>query len=270
MRAPAYKQRVIRLLRSTGLLPMMESLRLRLVMRGSNRNQFLREHGEVPLPPDEISYDAYGNLNWHAYWTSGRDGAAFVAGIIHQHFRTGRVLEWGCGPGRVIRHLPPLLPGCEIFGTDYNGESIDWCAANLQGIKFTRNGTAPPQPFPDAHFDCIYCLSVFTHLSEELHYLWASELVRLLKPGGILICTFHGSSTREWLLPEEKARFDSGRLVIRDGVGVGTRCFLAYQPESFVRNSLLRGLEVLDHKAGNTQPFGYQDVWVARKPLVTG
>jgi SAM-dependent methyltransferase len=267
LRMPAYKQRVISLIRRAGLLGTAERLRLRWTVLRGNRAQFLREHADVSLPPDESSYDAYGHLSWTGYWNGGRDAASFIAALVLSHRSEGRILEWGCGPGRVIRHLPALLPGWEIFGTDRNAQSINWCASNIVGIGFAKNNDVPPLPFPDAHFDCIYNISVFTHLSEEQHYLWAAELVRLLRPGGVLICTVHGDACKDFLLPDEMAQFESGRLVIRDGVDPGSRCFLAYHPQSFVRNRLLRGLQVIEHQPGKTHPLGYQDLWIARKPI---
>ncbi len=42
--------------------------------------------------------------------------------------------------------------------------------------------------FPDAYFDCIYCVSVIEHTGE--HERITSEFYRLLKPGGLLVATF--------------------------------------------------------------------------------
>jgi SAM-dependent methyltransferase len=264
---PTYRQLAVSLLRHAGLLAGAEWLRMRWAIIRSNRSEFLHDHGEVALPPDQSSYDAYGSLNWSNYWNSGRAAARFIADCVRSYGSQGRILEWGCGPGRIIRHLPALLNGWEMFGTDYNAQSIEWCAANVSGATFAKNEDLPPLPFPSGHFDCIYSVSVFTHLSEDQHYLWIEELTRLLKPGGALICTLHGEACKDYLLPREVAQFESGRLVIRDGVQRGSRCFLAYHPEPFVKDSLLRGLQIIEHRRGNTHPLGYQDLWIARKVI---
>jgi hypothetical protein len=58
-------------------------------------------------------------------------------------------------------------------------------------------------PLPPAHMmvlvagsDCIYAISVFTHLSAELQDLWMKELRRIVRPGGHLLITTHGESFR--------------------------------------------------------------------------
>jgi len=113
-------------------------------------------------------------------------------------------LDWGCGPARIIRHLPKLLPNTSLYGTDYNAKSIAWNKANFQKISFELNNINPPTSFEDGFFDAIYGLSIFTHLSEENHFNWISELYRISSPGAILILTTHGQAYREKLLPADK------------------------------------------------------------------
>ena len=53
------------------------------------------------------------------------------------------------------------------------------------------NGETPPLPFPNEHFDLIWAVSVFTHLTA--HWAdWLVELHRLLTPDGRLVATFLG------------------------------------------------------------------------------
>jgi len=39
----------------------------------------------------------------------------------------------------------------------------------------------------------VYAISVFTHLNEELQFLWLDELKRITKPNGILLLTLHNT-----------------------------------------------------------------------------
>ena len=102
------------------------------------------------------------------------------------------VLEWGCGPGRVIRHLPALLNEATIIGSDFNSESIDWCSKHILDVTFVKNELEPPLPFEKNLFDFIYAISVFTHLSESSCHQWIDELVRIIKPNGILMIWTNG------------------------------------------------------------------------------
>jgi SAM-dependent methyltransferase len=261
------KQAALHLLQRARLLEAVDRLRYRRQARASRtgREAFERAHPGVALPPERAAYDAYGSLDWEGYWRSGQQIAAYLASHIRRYAEQGRVLEWGCGPARIIRHLPALLgEGWELHGSDYNPDSVSWCAAHIPGVRFAKNDLAPPFRYPDAHFSCVYAVSVFTHLSEEMHYAYAHELRRILRPGGVLICTLHGDETRPWLLDSERAAYDRGQLVVRSAVGEGTRTYLAYHPATFVRERLFGGFEVLHHATASEAPFVRQDVWVGQ------
>jgi SAM-dependent methyltransferase len=262
------KQRTLQVLRQSGLLPLAESVRFRLEAhrRRDGRAAFARTHGPILLPPDDVAYDAYGSLDWDFYWGFGVHIGDLLAPRIRALAPAGRLLEWGCGPARIIRHLPPRLGGgWEVHGSDANPRSIAWCTRALPGIHFAANGPEPPLPYPAAFFDCVYTVSVFTHLSEDQHDRWASELMRVIKPGGLLLCTLNGNGARGLLLPSEVADYDAGRLVVRGHVAGGTRCFVAWHPPAYVRDHLLRDLEILEHQPA-PNPFGErQDLWIARR-----
>ncbi len=43
--------------------------------------------------------------------------------------------------------------------------------------------------FPDASFDVVLAISIFTHFTEEEQFAWLAEIRRLLRPGGLLVAT---------------------------------------------------------------------------------
>jgi len=105
----------------------------------------------------------------------------------------------------------------------------------------------------------LYCISVFTHLSQEMHFKWIEEIRRVLKPGGLFIGSFHGDEACGNLLPAEKARYLRGELVTRGNVKEGSRIYTAYHSDAFVGKELLAGFE-LARKADAA--FG-QTLWCA-------
>src|SRR5262249_13656986 len=157
------KQQALQLLRHARLLETADAARFRWLARNSNasRAAFAATFGDAPLPPDDIAYDAYGTLDWSFYWGFGKLIAEFLAPRVRAHAPGGgRVLEWGCGPARIIRHLPPILgPAWRVSGSDANAKTIRWCAGHLRDIDFVENGPAPPLPFADATFDGAYAVS---------------------------------------------------------------------------------------------------------------
>jgi ubiquinone/menaquinone biosynthesis C-methylase UbiE len=116
-------------------------------------------------------------------------------------------------------------------------------------------------------FEAVYCSSVFTHLSEAMHYMWLRELVRVLKPDGVLIFTAQGDRMRDRLLPDELRVYEEGRLVVRQSKVEGSRTFSAYQSPAFVMKQLIPstpGLELIAHDT--ERPLAaIQDIWVVRK-----
>lgn len=267
----AAKERIVATLRALGLLQLVNEVRfVGVAARAAADNKAFRaEHPGEAFPPLRLAYDAYGHVGLRDYHASGLRHAEFVAGLLRRHAGPGplTVLEWGCGPARVIRHLPALLGAQHRFvGTDYNPATIAWCRAAIPGIRFETNRLEPPLPLGAASIDGAYALSVFTHLSEPMHLAWRDELLRVLKPGGLLVATTHGDWYRErHLLPGEREAYDAGRLVVRGQVREGKKWFAAFHSPAWVRATLLRGFDILEHLPSPLPNSIEQDVWVARR-----
>jgi SAM-dependent methyltransferase len=270
------KQPLQAALRNWGILQAVDDLRfLGCWARNYRRNRaFLKANKNFPVPPHYIAYDAYGNLDWNCYKQSGLDGAEFLSNLIRKHLPAGgnervKVLEWGCGAARILRHLPLHLgEQYELTGSDYNEHSIAWCRRNIPNARFVQNRLTPPLPFADDSFDAVYALSVLTHLSEELNFAWLNELIRVTRKDGIILLTIKGDSYRNVLLAGELRAFNDGELVVRDRVKEGKKMFGAFHSSRFVRNCFLRHADVVLHVPDGF-PHMLQDVWLIRnnKPL---
>jgi len=261
----AFVLRRIHLLRFADHLMFVGSV---LKNRKSN-HRFVREHPDFVPPPAHLAYDAYNHTNWQAYYDTGLRHSDLISDLVREHVseKDISICEWGCGPGRVIRHLAHI-PGfrrIERSGTDQNEDSVNWCAKSIGNVRFVKNGLEPPLPLETEVFDCVYAISVFTHLSERMHYAWIDELFRTIKPNGILIFTTHGDRSANRLLPAEKARYDSGSLVIRGQIEEGKKYFLAYHPPAFIRRKLLKDYVVIKHIENPAAYQSEQDVWVVKK-----
>jgi SAM-dependent methyltransferase len=241
----------------------------RLALTAGSNRRFRASHPDFATPPLPVLWDAQATTDLAEYKRSGEEAAALYWELIRPHLdaspaRLARVCEWGCGPGRILRHLPGFAAGksVEFFGSDYNRGSIEWCRAQLPGITFLLNDLAPPLPVVDGFFDLVFCRSVFTHLSAEMHDRWIAELRRAVRPEGIVILTTHGDAYRPRLTRQERDRYDAGQLVVRTLAAEGRKLFAAFHPPAFVRANLLSGLSLLEHRAGQ----GTQDIWVTRRP----
>ena len=230
---------------------------------------FRKEHPEFILPPEFFIYETY-RLNYKWYYDDGKNTANELVTLFSKHFDIKRagasILDWGCGPGRVVRHFPSLLPDAEIYGTDYNEEYIKWCSENLRRINFSINKVDPPTNFNEAFFDAVTGLSIFTHLSEANHFNWITELHRIIKPGGGLYVTTQGNAYYSKLTAVEKAQFDSNLPVIRKFMDEGNRLYSSFQPADFMKKIIdgkFQVFEFIEGKIENNEPE--QDIWLLRK-----
>lgn len=264
------KGQLSNLLRNFGLIYFTDRVRYHL-QKFENRkvnNDFKIWNPAVKLPPDYLIYESF-QLNYKKYYTQGIETAKWLTDHFKKHIelKDKKILDWGCGPGRIIRHLPNVVGnGCEYFGTDYNEKSIEWCSQNLEGIHFNKNSLTANLPYEDNFFYVIYGISIFTHLSEQLHYDWYKELFRTLKPNGIMFLTTQGDNFKIKLTDPELEKYNSNELVVRGKVKEGHRTYSAFHPPKFMQN-LFKNAQILEHietKPENAQSIP-QDIWIIKK-----
>ena len=153
-----------------------------------------RVGGAAAFPPDVLEANPWLHDPVETYQRLGvaiRDHilAALPAGWSPEN---KRVLDFGCGSGRVLRHFAELSETVELWGCDIDRASVEWLQANLSPpLRVLSNGAGPPLELPSGQFDLIYAVSVFTHLTDEWSS-WLLEMRRLLKPDGLLVATFLG------------------------------------------------------------------------------
>ena len=103
----------------------------------------------------------------------GGGGRAQYRGVLETlpedfDFEGKRILDFGCGAGRVLRHFMQRPEPLELWGCDVHAPSIEWIQENLSPpIHAFANDTLPPLALDDGSIDLVYALSVFTHLAED-------------------------------------------------------------------------------------------------------
>lgn len=162
---------------------------------------------ELPIPPREL---------WLGYHYTIQS-AAQVATMLEIASKSGykpapghRILDLGCGAGRMIRYLRPYADFCEIWGADISAAHIIWCKQNLSPpFNFVNTTKTPHLPFEDKSFDFIYCGSLFTHI-DDLADAWLLELKRILAPDGRIYLTIHDEHSLELI---ERSPLSGGSVV---------------------------------------------------------
>jgi SAM-dependent methyltransferase len=151
----------------------------------------------------EVGYDEYD-------WVGGECRRLILSVLPGDWTFSGkRVLDFGCGAGRVIRHFAEEARSADFTGCDIDPASIDWAEGHLDPpFRFLSTGESPPLPLEASSFDLIYGMSIFTHLTDSWS-AWLLELRRLLKPNGVLVLSFLGQRAIELITGE---RYDDANF----------------------------------------------------------
>jgi ubiquinone/menaquinone biosynthesis C-methylase UbiE len=170
-------------------------------------------------PPPMLRYRVHRSFDERGYEDMGRVLARAIVDLCRDEgiaLEQRDVMDFACGPGRVIRCFHELAPTARLVGSDIDGEAIDWAKTNLGDIaSFDVNRPAPPIDFADASFDVIYSISLFTHIDERSQDVWLGELARLLSPGGALVVSVHGRFTMPACTDDERARLERQGIAFR-------------------------------------------------------
>jgi SAM-dependent methyltransferase len=130
-----------------------------------------------------------------------------------------RVLDFGCGSARVLRHFAAEATRAEFIGCDIDSRSIEWAEHHLTPpFRFLRNGLTPPLGLGAASLDLVLAFSVFTHISDAWAE-WLTEVHRLLAPDGLLLASFLGEGMWEASVREEYEEDEVGMAVLRSWDG---------------------------------------------------
>lgn len=216
-----------------------------------------RETDGSVVPPPRLRYRVHGRFDAQSYLAVARTIASDVRAAVELTGRDlysfERVLDFGCGSGRVLWNFRDHPASCTFVGTDIDREAIAWCRGHLSAIaRFDTNDPLPPTRYSEGEFDLIYGVSVFTHLDEEYQNAWLTELQRITKPGGHLVLTIHGTvSARKLPSAQEAALATSGFLFVTHETGWMKRDGLpdyyqvAFHTQEYVRREWGKFFDIL-------------------------
>jgi SAM-dependent methyltransferase len=242
-----------------------------------------------PVPPHELRSIVAAPSEPVFLWTGAYDAKHFH-GMFQTYWRGSserpRVLDFGCGCGRMTRFLGQH-PNLSVQGSDINTGLVEWCRANLDDVETSENGALPPLDRQTGSVDFLYSLSIFTHLSETAMKAWLSEIARVLDREGIAVITTHGHAALDIIAsseqhqsmfrvnPAEVAEIKSnlastGYKYLRYDVDVlaaadaGDDYGNSFADHDFIRREWPKaGLEVVDILPGGLR--GWQDAIILRK-----
>ncbi|HPS62241.1 MAG TPA: class I SAM-dependent methyltransferase [Bacteroidales bacterium] len=165
----------------------------------------VRVDGSV-IPSRTMSLAGPTFATYRLYLESAEKEAKRLTGPL-QGQPGSRILDLGCGMGRLPTGIIRIGGRMDYTGIDVDEPSIRWCRKyiakhrpdfrflhlniyneryNLRGGKL---GDLYRFPFPDAGFDIIYLFSVFSHTTEEDMMIYLREFNRILQDDGLAFFT---------------------------------------------------------------------------------
>jgi SAM-dependent methyltransferase len=173
--------------------------------------------GSLPLPPVELMrrvapLDSDGG-EAADYEAAGLRIKEFIRSQLPAgwSWEGKRVLDFGCGAGRVLRHFASEAESGEFWGSEIDEASVRWIERHLSPpFNVVLHGESPPLRVPDGYFDLTYAMSVFTHITQEWS-AWLVDLHRSLAPEGLLLATFLGP---DMIAPLAGERWSDDRIAI--------------------------------------------------------
>jgi len=169
-------------------------------------NQQVTSHDAQHDPPAHLQERVGGTRDFQSM---GTQVASLIMSCVSKYksvTAARRILDWGCGCGRVIGEMMKFVSPATLTGCDIDTEAIAWNKGHIPGPTFDRIDPYPPTAYSTGTFDLIYGISVMTHLDEQTQLSWLQELSRIASPGGIVALTVIGENLRKANMPTELAK----------------------------------------------------------------
>jgi len=99
-----------------------------------------------------------------------------------------RILDLGCGPGRMATALKDRFPNAEVWGIDVSGPMLRY--AHMRAVDLGKEvhfvqGLAEDTGFPDGHFDLVFAYILFHEVPASVTRAIVREVHRVTRPGGV-------------------------------------------------------------------------------------
>lgn len=142
------------------------------------------------VPPAPLLQRIQATVSASEYLEVGQRAAESVARVLkYSSPGTPRLLDLGCGPARVLRHLPQSW---DITGVDEFGDAVEWSRQNISRARFVEADFASPLPFDNQSFSVVMAISLLPGLEPRKRRNIVAEAARILGEGGLLIVSTPG------------------------------------------------------------------------------
>ena len=182
---------------------------------GTIRRQRSKDYRDLPRDVDLAEYPPYfrRTFHWQADgYLSSRSADVYDAGVEllflgpadvmrrqvippisrflkSENIKTPRILDVACGTGRTLKQLSTAHPTAHYYGLDLSPYYLKSARRLLRDRKrmslAAENGEA--MPYRDAYFDVVTSTYLFHELPRRNRRNVLGEMLRVLRPGGLLV-----------------------------------------------------------------------------------
>lgn len=160
-------------------------------------------------------------------WEEGRD---YLSAYAHRYLRpvevillvrhrdalSGRVLELGCGGGRVTGFLAAISD--QVHGLDVSPAMLEYCRRKYPRATFEQGDLRDLSPYGSGSMDVIIGPgNILDVLTDEERQNLLEELHRVLTPGGLLIFSSHNRDNAPYIQkPWQAIKWRNPGSILRD------------------------------------------------------
>jgi ubiquinone/menaquinone biosynthesis C-methylase UbiE len=140
-----------------------------------------------------------------------------VARDVVKFCSTGKLLDIGTGPGRLLIPLHQQAPGLQLTGVDISEAMVieaknNIAAAGLSEIVNIGQAGARKLPFENNYFDIVVSSASLHHWKEPKECM--AEIHRVLKPGGFALLYDLVKNTPKEVLAEGRKKYGRYRMFL--------------------------------------------------------
>jgi SAM-dependent methyltransferase len=105
--------------------------------------------------------------------------------------RVKRILDFGTGVGNSIPFLRKWFPDAALYCADVSAKSLDIAHSRFPDSAEMLRISGRSVPAADAYFDLAFSACVFHHIPSSEHLAWFTDLMRVVRSGGMLALFEH-------------------------------------------------------------------------------
>ncbi len=175
----------------------------------------------------------------YQFWWNMVGGPAYAKVLVNEYAQPSvgaRILEIGCGPGTIVRYLPPS----EYLGFDLSPRYIELAKKRFPKARFVCERVSQFSLAKEQSFDVVLAHGIVHHLEDAEARQLFQIAFDALRPGGKLVTcdgvwTDGQSPVARWLLTKDRGEYVRSE---REYVGIASQVFSNIRPS--VRDDLLR------------------------------